>query len=42
MNKNKLIIKNINHAYAREQSIIDFSLTIEPGEIVSLLGPSGS
>ena len=42
MNKNKLIIKNINHAYAHEQSIIDFSLTIEPGEIVCLLGPSGS
>ena len=42
MNKNKLIIKNINHAYADEQSIINFSLTIEPGEIVCLLGPSGS
>ena len=42
MNKNKLIIKNINHAYAHAQSIIDFSLTIEPGEIVCLLGPSGS
>ena len=42
MIENKLVLKNINHAYATKQSINNFCLTIDPGEIVCLLGPSGA
>ena len=42
MIENKLVLKNINHAYATKQSIDNFCLAIDPGEIVCLLGPSGA
>ena len=42
MIENKLVLKNINHAYATKQSIKKICLTVEPGEIVCILGPSGA
>ena len=32
---------NISHAYDKQKILNDFSMKLEPGEVVSLLGPSG-
>jgi len=38
---NSLIIKNISHFYKENKSINNFSLTVNTGEVVSIIGPSG-
>ena len=40
--KNILEIRNLSHAYNQDISTIqDFSFSLNKGEIVSILGPSG-
>ena len=38
----KLVIQNLHIQYADQPVIKNFSLTVEDGELVSILGPSGS
>ena len=38
----RLKLNNISHRYGRgEPALCDFSINVEPGELVALLGPSG-
>ena len=37
----RLTYKGVTHRYGAHEAVRDFSLDIEPGQIVSLLGPSG-
>ena len=39
--KKSLIIKNISHFYKETKSINNFSLSMNSGEVVSIIGPSG-
>ena len=36
-----LILENLTHVYGNLQTLKGLSLSVEPGEVVSLLGPSG-
>src|SRR4029077_21004532 len=37
----KLILRNVARRYGTVEAVADFSLELQPGEVVSLLGPSG-
>ena len=38
----RLAFEGIRHAYGERETLVDVSLTAEPGEVLCLLGPSGS
>ena len=38
----KLVIQNLHIHYGNQPVIQDFSLTVQDGELVSILGPSGA
>jgi ABC-type polar amino acid transport system ATPase subunit len=37
-----IVAKNINKAFDKRRTLIDFSASLAPGEITALIGPSGS
>ncbi|MCI4462743.1 MAG: ATP-binding cassette domain-containing protein, partial [Caldisericum sp.] len=41
MKKNYLELKNITKTYGNVVAVNNFSLSVDEGELVSLLGPSG-
>ncbi len=37
-----LAVEQVSYAYGRQPTLVDITLSVDPGEIVSLLGPNGS
>jgi ABC-type Fe3+/spermidine/putrescine transport system ATPase subunit len=37
----KLVLRNVSRVFGGHTAVSDFNLTLQPGELVSLLGPSG-
>jgi branched-chain amino acid transport system ATP-binding protein len=37
-----LVVKNLQHRFGALRAVQDFSVSIEPGEVVSIIGPNGS